>query len=122
MLSIDLPLPPALNHAYRASVSNSGRPYTYKTTHAKRWQEDAVLLINAARKSKVSYLQPVRVVIKLYLKHDRDIDSSFKLLLDTLQMSGLIMNDKQIHQLEASKIKSDCDKVSIDVISLDSTK
>lgn len=100
-----LPLPPALNHAFRAAISSQGRPYTYKTADAKRWQEEATLLINASRKTKEMILGPVRVVVKLYLKVDRDIDSSHKLLLDTLQVAGVIKNDKQIVELLTTKIR-----------------
>lgn len=121
-MKFELTLPPALNHAYRASVARSGRPYTYKTSKAKRWQADSTLIINAARKRKTTITDPVKVEIKLYLKRDRDIDSSFKLLLDVLEISGVIKNDRQIVKLIASKTKSKCDKVVVDVISMGSTK
>jgi Holliday junction resolvase RusA-like endonuclease len=133
ILSIELPMPPALNHAYRASVSRNGRPYTYKSTKAKRWQSDAQLIINASRKVKKTYEGQVGVTINLYLKHDRDIDSSFKLLLDTLENSGVIKNDRQIGSLIAHKHtlgkckwcglhhEYDDDIVKVDVISLGTT-
>ena len=133
ILSIELDLPPALNKAYRASVSRNGRPYTYKTTEAKRWQRESQLIINASRKVKETEESPVGVNVKLFLSRDRDIDSSFKLLLDTLENAGVIKNDRQIGQLNAQKhSKGECkwcnlhheferDKVIVDVFSMDST-
>ena len=105
MISCSLPLPPALNSAFRAAIARTGRPYTYKTTEAKRWQSDACLLLNASRKTKETIEGPVSVTVTLLLKIDRDIDSSHKLLLDTLQESGILKNDKQVQRLETIKMK-----------------
>lgn len=100
----ELPLPPALNRCYRAHVSNRGRPYTYKTTEAKRWQRDARMLIYSQTKDRKKFTDSVRVAVELYLKRDRDIDSSFKLLLDTLEYANIIDNDRQIVELITKKV------------------
>lgn len=98
-----LPLPPALNHCYRAAINNN-RPYLYKTSAAKQWQEEAGWILKTKfKKEKLPITEPVAVHIHLYLKHDRDIDSSHKLLLDTLQFVGIIANDKQVKLLITEK-------------------
>jgi Holliday junction resolvase RusA-like endonuclease len=120
-LTFELPKPPALNRAYRAAVSRAGRPYTYKSSAAKRWQKDAAWLIISQRRDVETFTGKVAVHMRLYLNRDRDIDSSFKLLLDTLETSKVIVNDKQIVELSAVKHKDKRDIVEIDVIDLETT-
>jgi Holliday junction resolvase RusA-like endonuclease len=103
-LRFELPIPPALNHAYRAAVSKGGRPYSYRPQVVKRWQRDAVWQILAARKSEPTMTGPVRVELELWLKRERDIDSSFKVLFDAMEQAQVFVNDRQITQLYAEKI------------------
>ena len=114
-------MPPALNRAFRPSVSRGGRPYTYKSSEAKRWQKDAGWLLIAARGANPTFEGNVRVDLKLLVKRDRDIDSSFKLLLDALEDAKVIKNDRQITHLCAVKEKSDRGIVIVNVTDLDST-
>ena len=78
----------------------------YKRSDAKRWQRDAFLLIYSKVKENPFFDKQVNVECHLYLKRDRDIDSSFKLLCDTLENAKVIKNDKQIRRLSAEKYKS----------------
>jgi Holliday junction resolvase RusA-like endonuclease len=114
-LKLELPLPPALNKCYRPSVTKTGKPFTYKTKIAKQWQSDAALLIKSQIKGNKPFKGDVRVAIMLYLKRDRDIDSSFKLLLDTLEYTNVIENDKQICLLMCGKVKGSEPKVTIEI-------
>lgn len=131
-MKIELPLPPTTNHAYRTSTSKSGRSYLYKTNEAKRWQKEAGMLINAKRKKKVTF-PFVRVDVRYELIYDRDVDSSLKLLFDTIEDIGIVNDDKKIviNRNEKHK-KNNCwcglkhefktGKLIVDVKHMDSTK
>lgn len=99
-----LPLPPTTNMAYR-SASMKGRAITYKTKEAKQWQQDAVLLIQSQGNKKPNYKVPVWVKMTIYVVYDRDIDSSSKLLLDTLETADILDNDKWIYEQTIRKVK-----------------
>jgi Holliday junction resolvase RusA-like endonuclease len=103
-MKFTLPLPPPLNACYGSAVSRNGRPYPYKRNIAKTWQRDAIYLIISQVGKITESTLPVSVDIKLYVTRNRDIDSSHKLLLDTLQMSHLIKNDMQIIHLCTDKV------------------
>jgi len=123
-LEISLPLPPALNHAFRSAVTRGGRPYSYKSSAAKKWQEVAWLLIR--RVWKYPPLNPP-IVVDVFIdpKHDRDVDSSAKLLLDTLQEAGVYQNDMKIvslhlHKTLDRKTANKSDTIDVFVSSLES--
>jgi Holliday junction resolvase RusA-like endonuclease len=103
-LRVRLPLPPTLNHSYGTFSTKTGRSYIYKRNTAKAWQQEATFIIRGARKQKPLIETPVSVKVTLYLIRNRDIDSSHKLLLDTLEFAQVIKNDKQIFHLETDKI------------------
>lgn len=113
-MQFSLPLPPPLNDMYRSAVSKYGRPYTYVVGVAKQWKKDACLTIG---KNVPHYDVPVLLKLKVYLKRDRDYDSSLKLLSDVLQMSGVVENDRLIYRAEIEKFKpSDNPRVEIEVV------
>lgn len=91
-----LHLPPTLNHSY--GIANNR---IYKTHEAKDWQEAVSWMF----KNTPRFTGQVAVEIKLYLKYDRDIDSSLKLILDTLQDMEVYPNDKKITELHIYKFK-----------------
>jgi len=103
-LRVRLPLPPVQNHAYGASATKSGRPFVFKRNVAKAWQTEATLLIRSARQRKTLITTKVSVLVILYLTHNRDIDSSHKLLLDTLEYAQVLKNDRQIFHLDTYKV------------------
>lgn len=98
-----LPLPPTLNHAYRSFVASGNRPALYKTAKAKAWQNEARFLIYSQDNKQPKYARPVNVVVNMFLKYNRDIDSSLKLLLDTFETAGIVENDKWIYSLSVTK-------------------
>jgi Holliday junction resolvase RusA-like endonuclease len=103
MKTITLPLPPTLNHSY--GYRSMGRHVSmYKKPEAKQWQRQAALLIQASRHQKTPTKSIVTIKIHMYYKFNRDIDSSLKLLFDT--MEGIVYeNDRQIISLLVFKDK-----------------
>lgn len=91
-----LHLPPTLNHSY--GIANNR---IYKTNEAKDWQEAVSWMF----KNTPKFSGQVAVEIRMYLKYDRDIDSSLKLILDTLQTMEVYPNDKKIAELHVYKYK-----------------
>lgn len=94
MKKYTLPLPPTLNHTYQM-----GKGRYYMVQSAKDWLTEVGWLM----KSKTPVKSPVKIEIDMFLKRDRDIDSSLKLTLDALQKFGVIENDKQIVDLRVRK-------------------
>ncbi len=96
-LMLTLPLPPTLNETYRM-----GKGHYYKSKETKEWQEMVGWEIKRHYKSLHRLTGPLYVGLSLYLKRDRDIDSSTKGTLDSLE--GLVYeNDKQIVHLNVKK-------------------
>ena len=97
---LTLPLPPTLNHTYRFAGK-----IMYKTSQAKEWETEAQWLIKKEKRGAKAITGGVEIGLTLYLKYDRDIDSSFKLLFDCLQKCGMLENDKLITSLHVFKFK-----------------
>ena len=95
-----LPLPPPLNHIYRASYSHkTKRVIFYKTTEAKKWTKEAQKKI----KQRKNLLKcPLEMFATFYLKRDRDIDSGLKLLFDAFE-KRVYANDKQLKAIHIFK-------------------
>lgn len=113
-MEIELPLPPTLNQTYR---TGNGRYYMTKT--ATNYKQFVQWQLKRLRPTKDKY----SVMIKMYVKHDRDIDSSLKILLDSFE--GFVYeNDRQIVSLQVDKIKvKDIDpKLVVVIDSVNSTE
>ena len=100
MKTLILTLPKPLNQMY--GVSKYG--YFYKKQEAKDWTEECGYLIKKDRPAK-PFEEPLYVGIEMFLKNDRDIDSSLKASLDLLQEMGFYKNDSQIQHLNVKKYK-----------------
>ena len=123
-MKFELTLPPTLNHSYGVTNHRGGRSYMYKRSDAKAWQREARLDIYQQLGKVETITDPVKIVMELYLKHNRDIDSSHKLLLDTLEYAQIIKNDKQIIDLHTKKFygeKRNPKKLTKLVVYVDST-
>lgn len=103
-MRFELPLPPPLNACYGVNISRQGRPYSYKRRIAKEWQDEACLIIWQQVGNHPPSLDKFIANVELHVIRDRDIDSSHKLLLDTLQTANIIKNDKQIVELNTKKV------------------
>lgn len=103
-----LPLCPPLNQVYR-HVGNR----VYKSAKAREWEKEAGWEIKRQRETKKPIGCNVEVFISLYLRRDRDIDSSQKLLLDVMEKVGVYKNDRQVHALHVFKEKTNNDPAMI---------
>jgi crossover junction endodeoxyribonuclease RusA len=100
-MNFTLPLPPPLNAVYK-----TGQGRFYKSKKAKDWEQEAYFVIKSQTrryKSLQELTSPLYVGITLFLKRDRDIDSSMKLLFDLLEDAGIIENDNLIEHLNIKK-------------------
>ena len=120
-IKLELPLPPAINASYGVTSSKKGISYMYKRAEAKRWQRDAFLLIYSQTKDHSMFNEQVVVKCELHLKRDRDVDSSFKLLCDTLENAKIIKNDRQIVEISARKFYPSKESKMLVEIYVDST-
>ncbi len=93
-----LPLPPTLNATYKTRLGQHG---LYKSAEAKAWQQEVEWKV----KQKKPLLGSIAVEINMYLNRDRDIDSSLKLVLDTMADCGVYKNDSQVEILTVIKYK-----------------
>lgn len=99
-MTLTLPLPPALNDVYRPNFGN--RKGVRKTAEAQDWELAAQWLAKAAKWEPLE--GPVVMVVQIFYKTERDIDSSQKILQDCLQGCGYT-DDRQIKKLIVEKFK-----------------
>ncbi len=91
-----LDLPTSDNHCY----GQSGK-IRFMYTEAKKWKEMAQLVAKSSWHNDVVE-RPIHAKIKFYLKRDRDVMGSCKLLFDTFQ--GIIYkNDSQFKSVHLYK-------------------
>ncbi len=89
-------LPPSVNLYWKKGRYGN----IYKTAEATNWQVYAISLIK--KKRKTQFKKPVEIYITVnYDNERRDLDGFCKLVLDTLQFSGIIKNDnlKYVHNV-----------------------
>lgn len=97
--TIELPLPPSINHYYRPT-NKVGRLRLGPDAEAFRWEvKAATQRFGAPAEGKVA------LIVGLYLVRDTDIDNRLKALLDALQ-DRLYRNDRQIVRLVVNKVRS----------------
>lgn len=102
MIELELPWPPSVNH-YKI-MGRYNTPAT-KTFYADVWvkvcQENATKAVKSCFKSTID----LEVILTLHPpdKRRRDIDNGIKLILDSLQRSGLIADDYQISRLTVER-------------------
>lgn len=99
MITLTLPLPPGINATYKIAGKR-----LVKSLEAKAWEESTGWMIKRLC-PKEPLTTPISVTMTMYVKHDRDIDSSIKITLDLLQTQKMYKNDKQIKDLTVQKIK-----------------
>ena len=114
MMTLTVELPPPLNATYRI-----GNRHMYKDPKMVAWQEMVGWEYKRHYKSLQWLIEPLYVGITMFLKRDRDIDSSLKGVLDALQGIAYA-NDKQIIHLNVRK-EVDVDKPRM-VIEIESMK
>jgi len=97
-MTYSLPLPPCLNQTYKIGNRNF-----YKAEEAKAWEKEAYYLLKSQNRGKKPLIGQIDLEIDLYLKFDRDEDSSVKIIQDILAKAGIYENDKQVIDLEVHK-------------------
>lgn len=95
-----VPLPPTLNATYK-----TGQGRFYKAKVAKDWEEEAgyLILSKMVKLREKRITEPCSVELDMYINRDRDIDSSIKIVLDLLQSSRILENDRLVHDLHVNK-------------------
>ena len=86
-------LPPTTNATYR----HKGH-FVYMTKEARAWREQATWLLKPYRGAK-----PTELDITYYLKRERDVDGSSKLIIDCLEHAGVVDNDRDILDVHLHK-------------------
>lgn len=94
--SFELSIPPSVNAMYRRSRGSFGM---FKTREAKDWIADSLKKIGKVKTIKGM----VDVEAFFFFDRERDLDNNLKALMDVLQESKLIENDKQVYSILATK-------------------
>jgi len=93
MIEFAMSVPPTANHMF-FNVKGRGR---VKTPEYAGWREHNAWFLKSLRLGSVE--GDVRVDIELPINRRRDIDNAIKPLLDCLQASGIVQNDRQVRAL-----------------------
>ncbi len=94
--SFELEIPPSVNVMYRRSRGSFGM---FKTKEAKEWIVGALKVIGHVK----TIVGPVDVEAFFFFDRERDLDNNLKALMDVLQESKMIENDKQVYSILATK-------------------
>ena len=92
-MKIVLPLPPTTNHTYY-HVHNM----KILSKEARAWREEAMWTLKAHKGEN-----PTEVTVTFYLKRDRDVEGSHKLMFDSMTKAGVIVDDKFILDVHLHK-------------------
>lgn len=102
-MNFTLSVPPPINAAYRAAYSAKKRRVVFfMTAKSRAWKVESHWMMKKNGFGKHLITDPVSIKIKLYLKHNRDVDGSIKIILDALQ-DTVLENDMQVQELYVSK-------------------
>lgn len=100
ILEITIPYPVSVNNLYFAKKFGG----KYLNHHVPRYRQTVFAL--CAQKQKFGDSK-IRLEIKMYPpdRRIRDIDNICKVILDSLQCSGVYNNDSQVYQLYVEKLE-----------------
>lgn len=95
-MKVQLPIPPSVNHIFRATR----RGTVYRSKKYTDWHKEAELMASTTRKGKKP-APPYAVTMNIIGGHgwrkDRDLDNTWKPVLDLLQHLHLIAEDNCQH-------------------------
>jgi crossover junction endodeoxyribonuclease RusA len=98
--TITLPSPPSVNRVWR--TTRTGKVYCDPKYAA--WRKAAWWEIAAQRPGKFKLGEPVAITIRIgKATRARDIDNYGKALLDALQASGTLANDRDVHDMRVHR-------------------
>ena len=89
----------------------------FKTKEYKKWRQDAHLLL--PKKAQIKGKVGVDLVFYIPYPQRCDLDNLLKGTLDAIVDRGYIEDDRFIYQLNTSKVKSDKNKISIQIYELE---
>ena len=119
LVELEIPgLPPTLNHLYRNNPKTGTR---YKTASGRKWQEDVAALLARVKHNLEPYRGYAKFEVLMYSANYLrwDVDNRVKALQDTLSMSGVLDDDKQVIDLHARRLFGNCEKTVITVSVID---
>lgn len=117
-MAFRLPVPPSTNRLSRVSVNRvTGKARVYRAGTYARWKTTAGLMVNA-QKAKAGLRWPfagaVAVQISVPLT-GLDLDNYAKAILDLLQYSEIVVNDRQVKWLLMDRESADKATVTVRV-------
>jgi len=88
---------------------------TYKTREARLWQQAAALIIRRDWRKKEPYTGDVCVEVLVYSPKIKtfDADNRLKTAQDTIQMAGVIKDDRQVIRSAVEKIHTDGEEKTV---------
>ena len=98
-LEVTLPKPPALNHLYGRNKNGA----KFVKSAGQVWEEECVLTVRSLGLDP--FPGPVSLLVHLFTCKRQDNDGILKILMDSLETSGIIANDYQIFDLRVIKHK-----------------
>ena len=95
-MEFELPYPPSVNHYYR----HVG-PRVLISREGRRYREWVIAIVRS--KSHITLTRDVNLTVELYPpdRRRRDVDNCLKVILDSLQHAGVMVNDSQVKELHA---------------------
>ena len=107
-------LPPSVNHLYRTTWRNGGRPLFYKEPKVKEFEEAAGLQL---KKIKTPFTGALSLGAVFTFKSEkrmatRDLDNLLKLVGDALETNGIIENDNLITEINCEKRAGASDSIT----------
>ena len=108
-MKITLSKPPALNHLY----GNNKWGGKYLKPEGEAWKKECVLKIKS--EGYDPYEDEVYLYVDLFTCRHQDNDNILKILMDSIQESGIIKNDYQIFDLRVVKHKVNIKKERVEI-------
>lgn len=102
--SCTIPFPPSVNHMYATNMG-SRRIARYKTKAARKFMNDAVLLLRAARPAGWESRGTFAIAVGLILpdRRKRDADNHIKAVQDAIQAAGIVHDDCMVSHITIEK-------------------
>lgn len=103
-ITLDLPLPPSVNRIWRVGRSRNGKRVVYRDQKYVKWIKEAAAIIWLSRRPG-SLIAPISGPFEVTItftppdKRWRDIDNLSKAVMDFLQHSQIITNDKNARKV-----------------------
>lgn len=108
-MKLTLPKPPALNALYATNKWGA----KYLTAKGQTWKDEVMWKLK--REKLENWAVPVRMTIDLYTCRRQDIDSIWKITMDTFEDAGVFVNDYWVFEIHGYKHKCSTREERVDV-------